>query len=407
VNLVAVGDIQPNRSHPETLFEVVQPQLDWGDLRVCQLEATLSERGTMRSDVRNPAHRVHPRNIAALTAAGFNVVTFAGNNNLDYGLEAFDDTISLCEENGIAVVGAGANLEEATEPVITTVKHTKIAFVNFCSILRDGFAATPTRGGISPLRVATFYQPLENIYEQPATPAKTVTVVDRLDMRRVTAAIESARAAADVVVAAFHWGVHFTHDLADYQPQVAYEAIDAGADLVIGTHPHCLQAVDVYKGKFIFYSLGNFAFEQPEASAQSGVRQYLSFYGLLNDPDLAQHPHPAHCRRTALVKIAIVGGEVQSARLAPVYFNKDAQPEPLEAGTEMHEEVSNLLETLSSEIGTTLEREGNELIVHPTKHTAVDTRAFIDERAMSYPWLAHLVNGSNGKPALRASEVER
>jgi poly-gamma-glutamate synthesis protein (capsule biosynthesis protein) len=390
VNLVALGDVQPNREQPEELFDLVQEHLQWGDVRVCQLEATLSTKGSPRSDVQNPAHRVHPRNIAALTAGKIDVVTFAGNNNMDYGVEAFDETIELCRANGIEVVGAGQDVDAARAPVFKDVNGTRIAFVNFCSILREGYAATVDRPGISPLHVSTFYEPLENIYEQPGTPSRTVTVVDHKDLEAALDAIRLARQQADVVVASFHWGVHFTHDLAGYQPDVAYAAIDAGADLVLGTHPHCLQAIDVYRGKFIFYSLGNFAFEQPEAIAQHGVKKYLTFYRLPVDPELPQHPHPSHCRSTVLAKFEIRDGRIERASVVPVYFNEDAKPEPLEPGMERYASVVGLLTDLCEEIGTSLEVVGSELEVSSVKANPIDTRAWARERVESYPWLRRL-----------------
>lgn len=396
--LVAVGDVQPNRAEPATLFELVKPQLAAGDLRLCQLEATLSTRGTVRTDVRNPAHRVHPRNIEALTEVGFDVVSFAGNNNLDYGLEAFEDTIAVCRDNGIAVVGAGADLAEATAPLVVEANGTRVAFVNFCSILRDGFAATSVRAGISPLRVSTFYEPLENIYEQPGTPGRTVTVVNHADLERVDASIARARELADIVIGCFHWGVHFTQDLAMYQPEVAYHAIDAGADAIIGTHPHCLQAIDVYRGRPIFYSLGNFAFEQ-EPIARTGVGEYLSFYGLPVDDSLPQHPHPSHCRLTAIATLAFDGRTVSEVRVRPVYFNDDAQPEPQHAGSARHDQIAGLLEDLSAEIGTTLVRDGDDLLVALEKQPELDTRDWVRKRAMSYPRLARLMD-SPAEPAV-------
>jgi poly-gamma-glutamate synthesis protein (capsule biosynthesis protein) len=339
---------------------------------------------------------VSPRNIEALTAAKFDLVTFAGNNNLDYGLEAFEDTIHLCRENGISVVGAGKDLDEACSPVILEPNGVRVAFVNFCSILRDGFAATKTRGGIAPLRVSTFYEPLENIYEQPGTPSRTVTIPDDRDLMRVMTTIEEARGRADVIVACFHWGVHFTHDLATYQPDVAYQAIDAGADAVIGTHPHCLQAVDVYKGRPIFYSLGNFAFEQPEKIARHGVGEYLSFYGLPMDTSLPQHPHPWHCRLTVIATITFDVNAVTEVRLTPVYLNDNSQTEPLKEGSERHEQVISLLEKLSQEIGTEIIRDGDDGLVQLEKRSGVDTREWVRQRAMSYPWLAHLLAGDGG-----------
>lgn len=390
MRVVAVGDVQPHRERPEELFQLVADDLAWGDLRACQLEATLSNRGTVRTDVRNPAHRVPPTNIRALTEAGFDVVTFAGNNNLDYGLEAFQDTIELCREHGIDVVGAGDNIFQATSPVIKTVGNRRVAFVNFCSILRDGYAATTSRAGISPLVVATFYEPLENIYEQPGTPARTVTVVDADDLERVLATISQAARDADIVIASFHWGVHFTHDLAMYQPDVAYAAIDAGASVVLGTHPHCLQAVDVYKGKFILYSLGNFAFEQVSPHAHKGVAQYLSFYGLPVDTDLPQHPHPVHCRKTMIAKIAFAESGDATLTLVPAYFNSEARPQPLVEGDREYEPVVSLIEELCAEIGTRTERTDSGISISSEKFDEIDTRRWVRSRKSSYPWLQRL-----------------
>jgi poly-gamma-glutamate synthesis protein (capsule biosynthesis protein) len=231
---------------------------------------------------------------------------------------------------------------------------------------------------------------LENVYEQPGTPSRTVTVIDQHDLGRVIAAIAHARAQADIVVGCFHWGVHFTHDLAMYQPDVAYAAIDAGADLVLGTHPHCLQAVDVYNDKPIFYSLGNFAFEQNTLS-RTGVGEYLSFYGLSMDDTLRQHPHPRHCRLTVVTTITFEGRSVVEARLTPAYFNDTAQPEPLEAGTPWHDEVMGLLVDLSAEIGTSIVRDGNDGVVQLEKVTPLDTRTWVRDRAMSYPRLGQLL----------------
>ncbi len=400
--LTAVGDVQPNREDPGSLFALVEPYLKIGDLRICQLEATLSTKGTVRTDVQNPAHRVHPRNLQALSAANFNIVSTAGNNNVDYGLDALYDTIDLCRERSIATVGAGHDLAEATKPTYLEAAGKNVAFLNFCSILREGYAATEHRGGIAPLHVSTFYEPLENIYEQPATPSKTVTVPDQSDLQRVLARIREAREAADIVVASFHWGVHFTHDLAMYQPDVGYAAIDAGADVVLGTHPHCLQAIDVYKGKPIFYSLGNFAFEQPEPAAQQGVSKYLTFYGLDGDRSLPTHPHPWHCRLTMIAQLAFDGSGVSEVRLVPVYFNDNAQPEPLKEGTVLHSRVVELIEELCGEIGTGFVREGDHLILQLEKARDLDTREWIRKRAISYPWLSRLMAPQSTSPGSAA-----
>lgn len=358
-------------------------------------DTPISDKGDVRSDVRNPAHRVPPHNIDALTSAGFNIVSYAGNNNLDYGIAAFEDTLERLTANNIQYFGAGDNLEDARRPLYTDVNGVKIAWLNFCSILRDGFAATSNRPGISPLRVKTFYEPLENIYEQPGTPSRTITVADAEDLEAAMAMIREARQNADIVIGCFHWGVHFTHDLAQYQVDVGYAAIDNGCDLVLGTHPHCLQAVDLYKGKYIFYSLGNFAFEQPEAIAQHGVGEYLSFYDIPIEPDLKVHPHPRHCRKTILVKIEILDKKISAVRFVPVYFSNRARPEVQRSTDPLFEEIMGLMDELCREIGTCVTYDGNEATVMKANGANIDVRGLLSKRKLSYPWLRRLAQSSD------------
>jgi poly-gamma-glutamate synthesis protein (capsule biosynthesis protein) len=390
VLMIVTGDIHPNREKPETLFQAVKPLLDEGDLRVAQLECTISDKGTCRTDVRNPTHQVPPHNIKALTAAGYNVITFAGNNNLDYGLEGFYDTIDRLKAANIQVVGAGRNLAEARRPVVVERKGIRIAFIDACSILRDGYEARENRAGIAPLTVKTFYEPLENIYEQPGTPARTVTIPDADELEIVLKSIRDAKQHADIVVACFHWGIHFTHDLAMYQAEVGYAAIDAGADLVLGSHPHCLQAIDVYKGKFIVYSLGNFAFEMPEKAAQKGVGEYLSFYGIPLDPDVPTHPHPSHCRRAGVLRVTLSKRGVERLAFVPTLFTTKGIPEHCPAGSEGFREIVTLMQELCAPLGTALTVKGDEVLISPQKQVEVDTRTLLRRRKFSYPSLRQL-----------------
>jgi poly-gamma-glutamate synthesis protein (capsule biosynthesis protein) len=126
---------------------------------------------------------------------------------------------------------------------------------------------------VNPIKVSTFYEPVENLREQPGTPARIITIPNSEEQAAMEEDIRKAKSRADIVIAYFHWGVHFDYPLAMYQPTLGHTAIDAGADVVIGSHPHVLQAIEVYKGRVIFYSLGNFAFDRA---------------GLLKDPDYAR-----------------------------------------------------------------------------------------------------------------------
>lgn len=380
-----VGDVQINRERPETALAKLTPEMEGADLRICQLEATMSELGEVRSDVQNPAHRVPPRMVKGLVAADIDAVTFAGNNNVDYGPDAMFDTISLLNDNGIEVVGVGADIEDAREPLYLSTDKGTVGVVNACSILRSGYAATDTRAGLSPLHVSTFYETLENQYEQPATPARTVSIPDWHDLAAFTDRIAEAKRQADHVLACIHAGVHFTYDLAMYQPDIAYAAVDAGADAVVGTHPHNLQAIDVYEGKPIFYSLGNIVFDQPENhAAQSVTKGYLQYYGMDPKSGAENYPHPRHTRDSVLVHLELEGSR-SSFEAQPVRIDGDANPVPVASSNEEAGRIVRLLKTLSSEIGIELEYTNNVLTVSDPGE--VDSREWIRNRNRSYPWL--------------------
>jgi hypothetical protein len=328
--------------------------------------------------------------VKALRAANFDVASFASNNALDYGIEPFLETIDRMTEEHVAVIGAGRNLADARRAAFLERNGVRLAFVNACSLLRDGYAATPQRAGIAPLHVRTWYEPLENIYEQPGTPARTWTVPDQNDLQAVLSDIREAKRRADIVVACFHWGVHFTHDLAMYQPEVGYAAIEAGADLIIGTHPHCLQAFDVYKGKVIAYSLGNFVFEQDAAASHQGVGEYLSFYGIPVDDETPRVPHPKHTKLTGLLICDIRNRQVSSVAFRPALIDQDARPRPLAPREEKFNDIVRLLANLSSELGLELSLRDGALHVPFEKTEPRDTRQLLRHRKISYPSLRSL-----------------
>lgn len=387
IRVAVIGDVHINRDDPENAFSRVQPYLDEADLRICQLEATMSEKGTLRSDVQNPSHRVPPEMVEGFKNANIDLITFAGNNQLDYGPEALFDTTRLLEENGIKHVGVGENIEDAWEPEYIETENGTVGVFNVCSILRSGYEATDSSPGLSPLHVSTFYETLENRYEQPSTPSRTVSVPRFDELQAVLSRIHEVDRNADYTLAAFHWGVHFTYDLANYQPAVAYQAVEAGADAVIGTHPHNLQAVDVHQGKPIFYSMGNFIFDQPEEYASTGVSKYLEYYGMSTDSGARNYPHPRHTRDTMLAYLDLEGDDV-AATLLPVKIKEDATPERVDLSDSEGKHIFDLLRTLSAEIGTELEEDGNEISVPEANGT--DARAALENRRMSYPWLEKL-----------------
>src|SRR6185295_9986537 len=129
------------------------------------------------------------------------------------------------------------------------------------SVLPDEYEAREEKPGCNPIKVATYYEAQEY---QAGTPPKIVTVPCEEEVAAMEEDIRRAKAQADVVVVSMHWGIHHVPGmLADYQFTVGHRAIDAGADLILGTHAHLVKGIEIYKGKAIFFSMGNFAEETP------------------------------------------------------------------------------------------------------------------------------------------------
>jgi poly-gamma-glutamate synthesis protein (capsule biosynthesis protein) len=298
----------------------------------------------------------------------------------------------VLKKNEIQVVGAGKNIAEANQHVVVEKNGIEIAFVNRGSLLRADGAATENRPGIAPLEIKTFYDPLENLHENPGSPARTITIPHHKQLSELRNEISKAKSKADVVVACFHWGVHGCHDIAMYQPEVAYEAIDCGADLVIGTHPHVLQAIDVYKGKPIFYSLGNFAFSP--ADVKPG-RSAFAKYSMQDFPFDA-HLLPSSvgpkrmeaAKQTILMECDIIESGIQKTSFRPVISTDEGIPTVLEdPNQEEYRKIVNLIVRLSRISGAQFCAEDGKLTVDVEETQEINVRELIKDRQQSYPSL--------------------
>lgn len=363
ISILAVGDVLVDRDDPKSIFSLTSKIINKADISFCQLEAALSAIGTPR--IGNISHlRSHPRNVAGLEFAGFKVVSFASNNALDYGYEAFFDTIHLLSKKKFLIVGAGKNIDEARKAVIIEKRGTRVAFLSYCSLLQDGFAADIGKAGINRLRIHTFYEPLENVREQPGTPATIITIPNAEHFSEMKEDIKRTRNLADIVITSFHWGIHFSHKLAMYQKDIAHAAIDAGADLVIGHHPHVLQGIEVYKGKAICYSLGNFAFDvSPRIPAlRESLAKYLSFYGKEIDPAYPTYPFPAESRQTMILSCT-ANKSANKVSFLPAVVNNKGQPEIVTPKSKIGKQNFKLMSSLSADLGTTLKIKNDEVII--------------------------------------------
>ncbi|MFB0610697.1 CapA family protein [Aurantiacibacter poecillastricola] len=258
----ATGDVAPCRPDPGSMFAELGGAFD-ADCVFGQMECVLSDRGSPAPNARLPM-RSPPSIAANLASAGFDVMSVAGNHAMDFGGDALCDTVDHLREAGIVACGGGANLAQARKPAMLERGGRKLAFLAYSSILPAGYAAENNRPGCAPLRAHTLYEQVEP--DQPGTDPRIHTYADENDLAALLEDIRIAREGADHVFVSMHWGIHFVRaKLADYQRAVGRQIIDAGADAVIGHHPHLLKPIEFHRGRPIIHSLGNFAIEQPSA----------------------------------------------------------------------------------------------------------------------------------------------
>lgn len=303
ITLVAAGDLLLGGSAAPLLeregfdypFGATRTWLTEADLAVANLEAPLT--GSDDEFVEKTYRfKVPPVAAAALGRAGFDVLTLANNHIVDFGPAGIAETLAALDAAGLSGVGAGSNLTEARRSVILEVKDQKVAFLAYSNTFPEAFWAGKDRAGTA-----------------PGWPG----LVSR-DVRR-------ARQAADYVVVSFHWSSELMTQPKDYQRDLARLAIDNGAQVVLGHHPHVLQGVEHYRDGVVYYSLGNFAFGS----------------------------YSKNSRTSALARITLEEGVVSRAEILPlnVYNTEVAfRPQPLtrDANLAFALEFSKLCAPLSS-----------------------------------------------------------
>jgi|GEM_PF-778006 poly-gamma-glutamate synthesis protein (capsule biosynthesis protein) len=176
--------------------------------------------------------RANPKSAESLQLAGFDVLGLTNNHFGNFGREGMKATFDYLTDKGIDYVGAGKNIFEMKNPVIRQVKDTKVAFLAY-GYGPDNYASTTRQAGMALMNDEQLVKDLKTAKEQ-----------------------------ADVVIVSMHDGIEYVNEPNDSQKHFAHLAIDNGADLVVGHHPHVVQQMEVYNGRYIFYSLGNLVFDQ-------------------------------------------------------------------------------------------------------------------------------------------------
>jgi poly-gamma-glutamate synthesis protein (capsule biosynthesis protein) len=275
VSLGIVGDLMirtpglAGRYEGDRGFAAMLRKMRQSEAVVANLEVPLSRRGVAVPKTVNL--RADPAVIDDVRALGIDAVTLANNHMMDYGAAAMLDTVAACDDAGLLRCGAGEDLDAALAPAWLEVAGARVALLSVSCTLPIESDAGVGRPGIAPLRVRFAFEADVNLLaEQPGTMPLVRSWAVEADRDRVgTAIADCRRRGADAVVVAIHWGVPsywlspYQGMLAEYQQPLAQALIAAGADAVCGHHAHQLHPVEVFRGKPIFYSLGNFVFEQP------------------------------------------------------------------------------------------------------------------------------------------------
>lgn len=227
------------------IFGEVKSYTNNVDLAIVNLEAPIVESSNAKPIEKcGPNLRCTSKAIDALKYAGFNMVTLANNHLYDFGEEGLKNTLEACKKGNIATVGAGLSLMEASKTCFQNINGQTLAIVNCCE--HEFSIATDSTGGCNPLN------PIRQYY-----------------------AILEAKKRADKVIVIVHGG-HELFNLPSPRMKETYRFfIDAGADVVVNHHQHCYSGYEEYKGKTIFYGLGNFCFDRDSQRSTSWNEGYM------------------------------------------------------------------------------------------------------------------------------------
>jgi poly-gamma-glutamate capsule biosynthesis protein CapA/YwtB (metallophosphatase superfamily) len=249
--VLAVGDINLGRvvgrrilaGRIDEPFEQVRGEVSRAGIAFANLESQLSDQNGRTEGASNYVFTGPPQGADALARAGFDVVSTANNHAWDYGERGMRETLENLRRVGIAPAGTGATLEEAYRPAVLERDGWRVAFIAVTGIFNTPFERSPAREHVA-----------------------------WADLARVAPAIaEARRAGADLVFVSYHGGVEYQPRPTKRTRDFARACIDAGADALIGHHPHVTQGIEWYRGRPIFYSLGNFLFKQFDPWTDRGM----------------------------------------------------------------------------------------------------------------------------------------
>ena len=236
IQMVFVGDIMLDETPGQFIkrgkdpFKSFAPILDTADISIGNLECVVGTSG--KKEDKPYTFMANPRVIPVLKRH-LSAVSLANNHSADFGTQAFSQMLDLFDKDGLRYFGAGRNISEAHQPIFFTVKGKRIAVLGYNEFFPRSFEALDDRPGI-------------------AWSEDDYVIYDIKQARE--------KYQANYVIVFPHWGIEHEKIASTRQVHLAHLMIENGADAVIGGHPHVTQNIEIYKGKPIFYSLGNFVF---------------------------------------------------------------------------------------------------------------------------------------------------
>lgn len=242
ISLGFVGDIMLDRGIKASVekygggnyifaFEKVKDYLNKFDILFGNLEGPISDKGTLSGSIYS--FRMEPQSAKSLKEAGFDILSVANNHIGDWGRVAMKDTFQNLKDAQIIPSGGGENENEAYEIKNILIGDTKIAYLSFSEFGKGYLEAEEGAPGIA-----------------------------IISDERIREGIEKAKAENDIVIVSLHFGEEYKTEPNNYQKTFAHKAIDYGASLVVGHHPHVIETLEKYNDRYIVYSLGNFVFDQ-------------------------------------------------------------------------------------------------------------------------------------------------
>lgn len=267
LRFMAVGDIMLGRGVGARLnkaggfnkaFEDVAPLLNKGDVVFANLESPLTASTHSLDPKGKIVLKAKPEAVSAITMAGFNLISLANNHMMDYYEKGLYDTMSILDENGILHAGGGSNINEARRPAIMEVNGIKVGLLAYTDMAELTFAGKPylsyaakdEKSGLAPRKYELALEDVKKLREQ-----------------------------VDLVAVSLHWGIEDSFKITADQVEFAHNLIDNGADIILGHHPHQFQGMEIYKGKPIMYSMGNFIFDQNDPENQEGFIIDMKYRG--------------------------------------------------------------------------------------------------------------------------------